>query len=619
MFKKKPDSIPLVRLISNSILFLVSQAPAALCAVWFSLNKRYPTGDDAALQLFSGIKAYHSWQRDGIFAALHDLYFIREFKPILNPIFAFPALILTKGDIRATVAVVNVVLLSTFLLFLYKFLRLYLARTQASIGTCLIGLLPWVLRSSIIYSIELPLMTACMASVYFLLRCDYFTSGRHCLFLGLSLGTALCIHPIVVTMGFGPALLSLAILSILSGKLKTKDLLMAVSSGLIFILTMTLTCFANKDLLFIKPHEEIRVAIASIPVVSAWTIFWWAGAMRGKMSKGFFFAISTAILMMHAWYFPFFNQLFGWIEAGAFSSNLKYCGELRGKTYQTIYMDFGRQILLLTALMILWRSLQFLRGQGKNNPFMRPTLATLLPLVAGPPLIGLFSVNADVRYYFFYFTMMYAMGIIVISVRERSGLFLKFLGTAYFVLGLTNALIVSQIIFQWNIPSLRKTGEIMGYRTYNDRYLGIVPFTTAEPALSIARQVSDILDPREPVVVGYAAYEDMNHYELRLICMEGGKDITFNAIWLMDVEGMEDQIANVCESYQYVFFGPCNWLSPTKLDPPWNQRLYDFALELNNRHKSGTLESSGFHVMREVWTYDRRSNFLLLQSKRAAT
>ncbi len=595
-------------------LALIPLFPVALCAAWFSINERYPTGDDAALQLFSGVRAYHSWRLEGVLSALHDLYFLREPKPVLTPVFAFPALVLTGGDIRAAVAVVNIVLLSTFLLILYNFLRLYLTKAQASIGTCLIGLLPWVMRSSVIYGNELPVMTASMASVYFLLQCGHFTSKSNCLYLGLSLGFALCFRPLVVAMGFGPAILVLSFLSIRCGTLKSRDVLMIVPVVVVFIMAAVFSHIANRGQPFITPHEKKAIAGAAVSLASVWLLAWGIMAARRKLSTHFFLVILPAALMAFLWFFPFFDKLYQWIETGAFSVHLKsYVESSRGKAYQNIFTDFGKYILLLTSVVILWRGLRIAQNSGEGNRFARHSLKLLVPTAFIPPIVGLFLNTPGVEYFYFYFTILYSLAVIVIFGAGHGEKFPGYLRKGYVLLGLVNALIVAQIIFQWDIPALDKIKGSMGYQTYNSRYSGLIPTKSAEPALSIAHQVSNIINHDQPVVVGYAAYVDMDHFELRLICLESGKNISFEAIWLMDVEDIEAQISYVKQSYQYVLFGPCNRLSAKKMVPVWNQRLYDFALELNERYKAGTLEASGFEVIEELWTPSRRSNLLLLQ------
>ncbi len=592
----------------GAVISLLPLGPVLLCGKWFAVHRRYPLGDNEALMLFSGLNAYHKWVNEGILQALNEIYWNREFKPILHPVLALPALMLSSGNVRIAVAVVNLFLLSIFMVYLYKMLRFFLPQTHASVGACLIGFLPWVIRSAVNYGTELPILAAGTATVYYLLKSNHFTSKRECSYLGVAAGFAFCFHPGVATIGLGAALLAHSMVAVQNGALRYRDVAMAVILGLAHIVLG----IAMRHFWFKGEGMDSAVFTHAAFVVLLCTSWIWM-SVRGKLSAPFLFCVLPATFMVNGWYLPFLSKLYHWINMGFDVPRYGSTWTFRANMYKDVFSMFGRYALIVICLVILFRAVIvsfFERGKWDH---LKGALGMFVALIFLPMIIGSLTHNKDMRYYYFYFTMAYSVGVIVLYYENRGGILLKSLRKVYLLFGVLGALAVPMAIFNWHNYWLGKVFDWMSYAAYNVRDMVIIPNQTPEPGLSVSLEVAGAVPPDISGPVGLAADWSLNPEEMGLICLEHNKAIDFECLFVDEELEREAQLEMTRKSHPFLIVGPCEETSPVERTSADWARLH-LNENICRQWREGSLSIFKFEVLKKIQAVGYPPTFLLLKS-----
>ncbi len=561
------------------------------------------------MMMFSGIDAFNLWKAEEFMQALSALYWGRSFKPILHPVLSFFPLVLNGGDVRAAVAAVNITLFSIFILYLYGVLRFFLSREYSSIGACFIGLLPWVVRSAVSYSAELPVLTAGTASIYYLLKSDFFRSRNNCFFLGLTSGLAFCFHPPVAAIGLGAALLVHSINAAHNGALRFRDIGMVGA-----ILLSHLVMGIAMHWAWINGTEMRSIAHAQAVFLIVFFAFWIGMSFYGKFSTTYLLFVALVVFMVNAWYLPFLSMLYLWVRAGFIVPHGGFMWTFRMNLYEDVFAIFGRHVLLIACLIILWEGIKIGFLEKGRNDRLKEALPMFLSLVLLPPIIGSLTHNKDLRYYYFYFTMAYAIGVIVLC-QSGGGFFQKALRKGCLLLGILSAVMVLRIIFQWNIPWLVKIADSIGYAPYNTRDSGIIPTPSAQPALDVVGQVFETIPPGPTGLTGIAAFWDLHPEELDLICRERQKRIVFENAYVREDRSTEDVVFSASKNYPFLIVGPCEDPGQMKRTIPRDRARFEMNRALCRQWREGILPASGFERVMEIQTSESLSPFLLLRSR----
>jgi hypothetical protein len=197
-------------------------SPFFLAIYWHSVNWSYPAVDDSVYFELSQ-RIFLVFKKSGVWEGLKAIYLVRTWKPIMHPILAVPVLLLTHGNVLASIAIVCTFFYLVYLLYIFSILRLWLKAELAALGTFFVGCLSWILVNSFTFNSEIVMMACMTAGLYHLLRARDFNSRNHIRLFGIWFGVGLCMRPVEVFIFFFTPLVFSLVGRIRSQKIKRKD------------------------------------------------------------------------------------------------------------------------------------------------------------------------------------------------------------------------------------------------------------------------------------------------------------------------------------------------------------------------------------------------------------
>lgn len=180
-------------------VLLASLLPLLFVSWWVYQNTQLPTADAAAFLSNIG-DIYHSYLAKGWWASLSTAYEVRAWRPLIFPIFALPGMVMSHGNILIayhSVAIFSVILTA---IYSYLFMRLVLDRIPAIIAANLIGILPLIQEQAITFYAESLLFPCILASLYYLIRSDYFRNLAYSAAFVLMFSLAAMLRPVELVM-----------------------------------------------------------------------------------------------------------------------------------------------------------------------------------------------------------------------------------------------------------------------------------------------------------------------------------------------------------------------------------------------------------------------------------
>jgi hypothetical protein len=154
---------------------LVILWPLAFVVLWHSLNLGYPFSEEVDFAQ-NAVTAHKTFQNNGIGAGFKKIYWERTRKPIIQPLLLLPALTLTKGDIRKSVALTTIGLYMFFLIYSFLSFSLFLPPKRAALAHILVGSAPVFVWNAYTFNNYLPQLAFTAAALYHFYR--FYSQGR---------------------------------------------------------------------------------------------------------------------------------------------------------------------------------------------------------------------------------------------------------------------------------------------------------------------------------------------------------------------------------------------------------------------------------------------------------
>ncbi len=562
--------------------------------------------------MFSAMRAYELWRTAGPWDGLVELYTYRGSKPILHQVLAFPFLVLSGGNVRLSVAIVNISLLIVFMIFLYKLLRHFFSAPASALAAGCIGSLPWVMRATFMYQAELPVMAAAMGCVYFLFRSRGFQSARESLLVGINFGLALCFQPAVTIISLGATVLVQSLLAIRGGSLRWNDLGMATAPVLM------LMAAALIELRMYLPLPTLIVVFYFL--FTMWFIFWRIKIGPWGLSLPYFLAVLSSALIFSLWMLPFLKEVIDWAYTSAYSDISKIAGLFSGgPILGSLFFSYGN----FAALFFI--GLVAVLGYKKLNDTddVAKIFTILAPLIFVPPLIGATSHTGDYRYYCFGFTMLYTLGTIALFL-TRDSLTVRTVKKLLLLLGVFNIALLFQNIVLGEHRLVKVSYELMGRDAYLLLYWRMPPSKSAENETSVVHALQAAINPASKEKTNVAVRYPFDKYEFNLIAMEKRLNLFFHDTLDGDwpSEGppdLERFVDGMRRSFDYVLVGPLNrdiynegW---PYMNLPMNKRGTELLQKIMERWRDGRLSELGMTPVTTLSPANSDLEYVLLKAR----
>lgn len=324
----------------------------------------------------------------GVVGALKAAYFNRDYRPILFPILAGPFVILTDGNVLATVSMTLIFFYTMYLIYIYFLSREYLSPARAVVVVLFMAFLPWVLRFISFFMSEISQMAFSMAALYHFKKSDFFKNKAHSSWAGVFAGLSFAVRPVETILSFALPIAALIIYSLKKKILGIKDVfIFALTSALTgAILVSRIFYFGNKD----------RLALLLLIIVCS-SLYFALVAKKNKLNASFFFAFFFCNIIASAWWFPEMRRLYEWllIPTGAPASFYHDQGQMNlWQAVPAFFKNVGAQPLVVVFMLTIAGFLATLKTKLWKEYLI---LSFISLLMIFPPIISL-TLTPDIAY-----------------------------------------------------------------------------------------------------------------------------------------------------------------------------------------------------------------------------
>lgn len=382
----------LKRLFNTSwICYLLAVAiPLILLISWHNSNTLYPN-DDAANYLGTAQNIYLQYKSSGFVQGTLAAYFDRGWRPILFPVLAVPFLAIGGGDILFAVSATMVFIYIIFLTYAYLIAREFLSPWRSAVCTIFIGTIPWVITFAYVFMSEMALMAFSIASLFHLIKSDFFSSLKHSIFLGLWMALALTVRPIEFFLAFGILLLVFVYTSYKKQNVNSRDLIATVSILFITCLLLLVRIFFPISLNVLAVLWSTMLLLSAIPL-----LFW----RRLGFHLPYLLTFYICNFLASAWWLKGIRDLYSWVYETSFGTMPRlYSGQGHMNFFDAIINFFsalgGYPLLGILGLVILG----ILAMRQKKNMFCNyvPVFVAILSMIIVPLVLISMSPSADYR------------------------------------------------------------------------------------------------------------------------------------------------------------------------------------------------------------------------------
>ena len=508
---------------------------------WKSGDKVYPKNDEGFYIVITQ-ELYNNFDIMSAPQALAQIYLHRHWKPILHPIMALPALILTGGDIRTAVFIYNGLMFSLLLAIVFLFLSRYLRRESAVLGTLTMGFVPWVFGMSTTFNSELTFVTAVLGFFFYTSENFDFSNTRRCIIASLWLALMVCLRPVETALLFAFPVVAFVIFSFLKKLISGRDIL----SMLVWLLFLCFTIIPPY-FVFERKWSDLEVVIIDL-VALAYLLIMTLFSSRFSLQKNFQIFFGLFFFVMIFWFAPGAKNLFEWIVIANFKYMAIHTGNRAGKPLAD-FLWFYLSRLGIVPLLLMILSLAVCTIPARSA--LIRTTVYIIGILIIPLLAGMASYNGDVRYYYGAWAIILLM-LLKIALNHR----LAFYRTRWlFIFVLTIGLFGNLVDRQKNSYS--------EFRRYSD-LLGLSFFPSiprpAEPSIGAYEKLAQFISPAKQTVQTYFLTRNLypyviDHWTLRLIAGEHGQFWEFYNPHLN--RGVEvDFLLQEAKTYDYILVGP---------------------------------------------------------------
>ncbi|MBF0522930.1 MAG: hypothetical protein HQL24_07755 [Candidatus Omnitrophica bacterium] len=271
--------------------------------------------DDSGDYLKTVLDIINSAKHDGgdPVAWIYNAYIVRGWRPVLLPVVALPLFaFFPKAPLLLLLNCYSAIVLFLILFFLRKLLQDFLTPLELCVTLLLVGTLPWVNRSMLIFMCEPLFILTSVITVYYVYRSKSFTLARYSFLAGLGAGLAFAIRPVEAILVLMPAGLIFLGLCLREKK---------IPSGALFI------CLPSLGVLVLSIIYCVLIYPARAPL---WMLYFltcsafvlaillWIASIKSVSWRGWISFYAAAFSIIVLWDLPFIRAIYGWAHHASF-------------------------------------------------------------------------------------------------------------------------------------------------------------------------------------------------------------------------------------------------------------------------------------------------------------
>ena len=373
--------------LSKILTILLATLPTI---IWLCLNTSYPMSDGGDF-IMPTYRAYIRWDEGRYGQALINLYLWRPWKPVMFSVFAFPALVVTQGDVRVACALTLIFIQAGLAAYVFSFIRLRQTQIFTAVATVVVMTFSFVILNGVRYFAESSLCLAAVALAYHVFKASRSWHQKHLIMTFFCLSIALLVRPIEGTLTILGPLAVLLYQAYAQKKICGRTLIVWASLVFLelgYIVFDLIALMRGQDYIGFSP-------LAIIALVCPLLLFFGAFISWFRQRENIIALLgSMSFLTLSFWYVPYVRILNHWIYACTFGELTVRTGNRELGTwhfYETLSREGGWVLIALFGCFLFWRE--------KNKNEDRLLLWLFLPSIILTFAMGLPLQNSDHRYY----------------------------------------------------------------------------------------------------------------------------------------------------------------------------------------------------------------------------
>lgn len=372
--------------------YLIAVAiPLALVISWNQINTIYPN-DDAADYFKTAQQIYQKFESEGFMRGIKASYLHRGWRPILYPLVAVPFLIVSKGNISATVMLTMSFCFLIFLTYTYLLAREFLSPVHSSVCTLILGTTYWVVCSTHYFYSEIWLYALTMAVLYYLKKSNFFSSRKYSILLGMAIGLAVASKPFELFISLGIFFAFFIYASIKKKNITPMEF--TLSLCIVFIISSIIISAA----VFFEPIPK-KILIFGLSLILIFTALPLFFLKRRFYRSPYIMSVLTGNLIAAIWWFPAFRKYLDYAYVGGMGAMAKLYNLGNRAFFDALTYFFSTLggYPLLWMFVIAMGGFFFSKEKRKCFPYFKFYVALSVPMIIVPVLIMALSPSTDPR------------------------------------------------------------------------------------------------------------------------------------------------------------------------------------------------------------------------------
>ncbi len=388
--------------IGNPNLFCAVFAcltPALFLLVWFVSDNTLPVGDGANF-LGSGLKVWKIFVDQGVGSGIASLFWERGWRPILFPVFIVPFLLVTGGNVSATLALVGMAIVALTAWYAYRILRLCTSAYVAAAGAVLIGSMPVVQYHAVLLISETAFVVTALAAIYHLARSGWLVRTAHFWGAVVFLALSVAIRPAETVLVLVPPVALGVAWGMYKGCFSVGAVLVSAALLGAGVCVWMLSVFVSPEVAITVPRiatdgltaltKAVKLFAFLLPVVAVCGAVWMVWQERrkpGEPSHRLVLGSLVFAVLMVTWWAPFARGLFEWVYENTLGPTIRNAPSVSFDSFGDQFLAYAIQggVIILAGAMVLSLAGMVGARRGKT-PEDGTVLAVIVLLLATVPL-----------------------------------------------------------------------------------------------------------------------------------------------------------------------------------------------------------------------------------------
>jgi len=346
-----------------------------LSIIWHYFNTQMPVSDSVSY-IDSAYEIFQHYNNSSTLDFILSIFNERGWRPIIFPVFIFPSMIITNGDILNTVLITHFIFVSLSVFIIYKIFRIYTSKTLSALSSgiiCLSGNIFFGGAGTTLFA-EISFIPFILGTIYYLMKKDLFLTLRNTVFFSIFLTLSVLTRPVESIMFLLVPIINSAFFiqkDFISMKMAAQGFLSPIFAAWLLFASRLFPDLSDSILLDSPKSENIFILIfivITIFLLMAFASIYFLKNNNVKTKNNYFVkSMAWCSFVVWFWFTPRFGSLYAWVydtSVGKLASHYERNGDSIFKIVLDIIIANGiilTATLLFLVIFITCRKIYFLK------------------------------------------------------------------------------------------------------------------------------------------------------------------------------------------------------------------------------------------------------------------